>query len=318
MAIMENKKYQVFISSTYLDLKEERSKAMSAVLTAGCIPAGMEAFVAQDEEQFSVIKQIIDLCDFYILIIGGRYGSINPVTGKSYTEMEYDYAVSKGIPVFVFAHNDCSHLQRDEDEKSKAKFVLFRDEALKSRLGSMFDNPWELHSKIIATLFNAKSSYSRPGWVRGGSYDESELMKQIYELRMENDELKGRIAKESDSNNYSFLEETIDLHFVETMRVIVSSGMRIQTKDISPTYKDLFLHLALYLTSEISLFAYEEAVNDFVHGFHTSEKNALKIKSVFLMHGLFNERNERDRKGNSSIMVSLSEEGMKLLSKINK
>ncbi|MBR2714619.1 MAG: DUF4062 domain-containing protein, partial [Ruminococcus sp.] len=71
-------------------------KILDVLLTADCIPAGMEAFVATDAEQFEVIKQVIDLCDYYVLIIGKRYGSISPETGISYTEMEYDYAIDKG------------------------------------------------------------------------------------------------------------------------------------------------------------------------------------------------------------------------------
>lgn len=89
---MNGKKFQVFISSTYIDLIEERRKVLDVLLMADCIPAGMEAFVATDNEQFEVIKKVIDLCDYYVLIIGQRYGSINESTGISYTEMEYEYA----------------------------------------------------------------------------------------------------------------------------------------------------------------------------------------------------------------------------------
>lgn len=91
------KKYQVFISSTYTDLKEERQNITNILLMADCIPAGMEAFVAADDKQFNIIKRVIDLCDYYILVIGSRYGSINEKAGKSYTEMEFDYALSKRI-----------------------------------------------------------------------------------------------------------------------------------------------------------------------------------------------------------------------------
>lgn len=73
---------------------------------ANCIPAGMEVFVATNEEQFKVIKQVINLCDYFVLIIGARYGSLNETTGLSYTKMEYDYAVSKNIPVLVFSLDD--------------------------------------------------------------------------------------------------------------------------------------------------------------------------------------------------------------------
>lgn len=56
---MTQKKYQVFISSTYTDLIEERKKVQEILLMADCIPAGMEAFVATTEEQFQIIKKVI-------------------------------------------------------------------------------------------------------------------------------------------------------------------------------------------------------------------------------------------------------------------
>ena len=113
---MQNRKYQVFISSTYSDLVEERKKVLDVLLMADCIPAGMEAFVATDVEQFEVIKKVIDLCDYYILIIGQRYGSINPDTGISYTEMEYDYAIKNKIPVLVFVLDEQIVLPDDKKE----------------------------------------------------------------------------------------------------------------------------------------------------------------------------------------------------------
>lgn len=51
---MAEKKYQVFISSTYSDLVDERRRILDILLMADCIPAGMEAFVATDVEQFDV------------------------------------------------------------------------------------------------------------------------------------------------------------------------------------------------------------------------------------------------------------------------
>jgi len=41
---MREKKYQIFVSSTYEDLKDERQAAVEAILLAGHIPAGMELF----------------------------------------------------------------------------------------------------------------------------------------------------------------------------------------------------------------------------------------------------------------------------------
>ena len=70
------KKYQIFISSTYEDLKEVRAKAIHTILSMNQFPAGMELFSAADEEQWQIIKETIDSSDYYILIVGRKYGSI--------------------------------------------------------------------------------------------------------------------------------------------------------------------------------------------------------------------------------------------------
>lgn len=79
---MKDKKFQIFVSSTYTDLKEERQAAVEAILSAGHIPAGMELFSAGDESQMTVIKRWIDESDIYLLILGGRYGKLNLNLGK--------------------------------------------------------------------------------------------------------------------------------------------------------------------------------------------------------------------------------------------
>lgn len=99
-------KYQIFISSTYIDLKEERQATVEAILKKGHIPAGMELFSANNKSQWEVIKKWIDNSDIYVLLLGGRYGSINNETDLSYTEMEYEYAIEKSKPFFTLVLDD--------------------------------------------------------------------------------------------------------------------------------------------------------------------------------------------------------------------
>lgn len=81
-----NKKYQVFVSSTFQDLKDERKMVIESLLSnKDYIPVGMEYFPATNDDQMAFIKRLIDNCDYYILILGGRYGSIESESGKSYT-----------------------------------------------------------------------------------------------------------------------------------------------------------------------------------------------------------------------------------------
>src|SRR3984893_3243942 len=90
---------QVFVSSTFTDLRQERQAAVEAILSAGHIPAGMELFAAGDESQMEAIKQWIDESDVFLLILGGRYGSIELKSGKSYIHLQYEHALSKGQPL---------------------------------------------------------------------------------------------------------------------------------------------------------------------------------------------------------------------------
>ncbi|WP_214629728.1 DUF4062 domain-containing protein [Paenibacillus agaridevorans] len=116
------KRYQVFISSTYQDLIEERQEVMQALLELDCIPSGMELFPAANDDQWSLIKKVIEDSDYYMVIIGGRYGSIGP-EGISYTEMEYHYAVSCGKPVIAFLHKSPGELPANRTERTQENIV---------------------------------------------------------------------------------------------------------------------------------------------------------------------------------------------------
>ena len=153
-----DKRYQVFISSTYADLKEERRRVIETVLDADCIPAGMELFPAADEEQFEYIKRVIDDCDYYLLIIGGRYGSVT-AAGVSYTEQEYDYALGRGLKVIALLHenpDDISFGKSEQDPALRKKLQQFRDKVATGRLVKYWRSAeGELPGLVSTSLMNA-------------------------------------------------------------------------------------------------------------------------------------------------------------------
>ena len=129
------KKYQFFISSTYEDLKEERNKAIQAILTMNQFAIGMEMFSAANDDQWKIIKEAIDSSDFYILIIGNRYGSIEETTGISYTEKEFDYAVERKIPVLAFIVDSSVSMIADKfetDSQKISKLNAFKEKVKQS------------------------------------------------------------------------------------------------------------------------------------------------------------------------------------------
>lgn len=194
------KRYQIFVSSTFADLQEERQKVIQTLMEMDCIPAGMELFPAADEEQWEFIKRVIDDCDYYLLIIGGKYGSVTP-EGVSYTEMEYDYAVGKGLKVIALLHKSPEELPASKVEMAEAareKLATFRDKVKTGRLVKFWNSRDELPGLVALSLSKTIRTYPAVGWVRGGGEDTIELLRQINELRQENDVLRKQVASQPD------------------------------------------------------------------------------------------------------------------------
>lgn len=115
------RKFSIFISSTYEDLIDERQALLEVALENNFIPVGMEQFHAAPTSQWNVITKMIDECDFYLLVIGGRYGSIDETTNLSYTEKEYNYAKEKGLPVLVLI-KDSSAITESKKDTGNGKY----------------------------------------------------------------------------------------------------------------------------------------------------------------------------------------------------
>lgn len=163
------KKYQAFISSTFIDLESERKHVTSALLSYGIIPAGMEYFPASSKQQLDFIRPIIDDSDFYILIIGGRYGSIT-TDGISFTEAEFDYAREQGKIILTFIHKDPGSFplsKVDSDLDNRAKLEAFRAKTSSSRVVKYWENIHELVNAVTASIFQSQTDASILGWTRG-------------------------------------------------------------------------------------------------------------------------------------------------------
>ena len=192
-----DKRYKVFISSTYADLKEERAKVMQTIMSLNCIPAGMELFPASDDEQFEFIKRVIDDCDYYILIVGGRYGSLS-ADGISYTEKEFDYAKKKGIPILVFLHSDLESIPLGKSEKDPAKREMlnsFREKVSTGRLIKFWKTLEELVGQVATSLSITIMQYPAIGWVRANLQSTVESLQQENELRKEIAGLKDYVSR---------------------------------------------------------------------------------------------------------------------------
>lgn len=191
---MRQIRYQVFLSSTYDDLREERQQATQAILESGSFPSGMELFPASDDTQWELIKRVIEECDYYVVIVAGRYGSLGP-SGKSYTEMEYDYAVSKGIPVLGFVRDDIDSIPSkyiERTEEGRAKLQSFREKVM-SRTCRKYTNALELGMAVMKSLMSEARVRPRIGWVRADQARSEEDLQRERRLADELETAKSEI-----------------------------------------------------------------------------------------------------------------------------
>lgn len=189
---VHEKRYQVFISSTYQDLQEERRAVQDVVISMGDFPVQMESFPAADEDQFEFIKSLIDKCDYYVLIIAGRYGSVAD-GGLSYTHKEFRCAVERGVPVLVMLHGEPGKIPADKLEHSDAgrqRLKAFIGEAENKRLRKTWATLGDLKLAVREALDYAKATKPRVGWVRGDSVASLDALEELNEVRKENEKFR--------------------------------------------------------------------------------------------------------------------------------
>ena len=172
-------KYSIFVSSTYEDLKEERMALLPVLLENDFIPVGMELFHAAPASQWDVITRMIDDCDYYLLIIGGRYGTIDENEGISYTEKEYLYAKEHDIPVIAFLPSHPEKITRDKMDKDdlevkqeKLKQFIKRVE-LEDKTVTRYDNIDSLKYEVATSLKNLLKYAPRSGWIKADTFKEN-------------------------------------------------------------------------------------------------------------------------------------------------
>jgi len=266
-----DKRYQVFVSSTYQDLQEERQEVMHALLELDCIPSGMELFPAANETQWSLIKKVIDDSDYYLLILAGRYGSCGP-EGISYTEMEYRYALSINKPIIAFLHKDPGTIQANKCESSKdgkEKLAIFRA-FVEQKLCKQWSSPADLGSVVSRSLVQLIKSTPAVGWVRADELPDKDAALELLRLRQRVEELESELAMArttapKSSENLAQGEElhTLNYHFDSRDRTTYKGTK--WTGNFQTTWNSIFGSVAPLMINETSDRALRAAFNNFVH-----------------------------------------------------
>ena len=145
---------RVMISSTAFDLPEHRRHARDACERMSAHPLVMEQMPASPLDALALSRRYVDEADFYLGIFAFRYGFVPEGHEKSITELEYDRAVERNIPVFIFiAHDEHPVSFRDVERGAGApKLEALKDRLKKAHAVRTFRSPEELRTEIISTL----------------------------------------------------------------------------------------------------------------------------------------------------------------------
>jgi len=181
----------------------------------------MELFPAADDDSWELIKRFIAGCDYYVVIVRGRYGSVGDA-GKSYTQMEYDYAVEAGLPVLAFLHGDPGKIVADKTEdtnEGKAALENFREKIKAARHAKHWSFSKELPGLVALGMSSLMKIKPRVGWVRADQAADESAAQEILRLRRKIDELNAHIADTEQTappgtGDFARGEETILLHFM--------------------------------------------------------------------------------------------------------
>lgn len=270
-----DKRYQIFISSTFTDLQDERQAVLKAILELNHMPAGMELFPATDDTAWELIKDVIDSSDYYVLIIGGRYGSLDEA-GIGYTEKEYDYAVSTKKPVIALLHANPDNLPRgktESDPQSWEKLKKFRAKVEKAHTRVTWQNAEELKSKVIVGLTSETRRHPAIGWVRANNIPSDATIAEVLALKNRITELEQHNAKTSfqppiGAEQLAQGEDTFEVAFAFIARVVGERFSNSQDQRYSAklkiTWNSLFGAVAPSMIIEASDRAVNRALVDYL------------------------------------------------------
>jgi hypothetical protein len=144
----------IFISSTYEDMIPYREEVQRGLTRFEQIIKGMEYFGSSPEKPLEKCVSELNLSEIYIGIIGMRYGSVDDVSKKSFTQIEYEKAVETGKPILIYIIDENHPIpSKFVDTGDTAKLLQeFKNYLKKSHTITFFTTPQDLGMKVSNDL----------------------------------------------------------------------------------------------------------------------------------------------------------------------
>jgi hypothetical protein len=156
----------------------------------------MESFPTTDQQQLDYIKRIIDRSDYYIILVGRRYGWLSD-DELTFTEGAFEYARTKGLPILAFLPENSSNVACNAIEPEaqlKEKLDAFKARLKTGRIVEFWSNENDLCMKVVMAVATAVNLKPGVGWIRGDQAINPKLLQELEKLRIENANLRQKLT----------------------------------------------------------------------------------------------------------------------------
>lgn len=234
-----DKRYQIFVSSTSMDLRDERTKVFQTLMEMGCLPARIKLSPTADEEQWSFVERVIDDCDYSLVILGDRYRSLTSEGIRS-TERAYDYAVGRGIKVIAMIHEPPEQSPVgtiDRSPETVEALSRLRDKVSKGSLVKRWTQADQLPALVALSLSKTIKTYPAVGWARATA--STEVLAELNEAGKRIKELEAKVAKLKGELQARAAAKYEGRTFKELVRVLAGIEVDFQWNDGSTAKSNL-------------------------------------------------------------------------------
>lgn len=177
---MVDKRYQVYISTSGLEMSDAYRTLCQTLVVMGYFPWGVEE---RSSKTATLARRKIDESDYVILLLGADYGMLSS-SGMSYMQLEYIYALARQKPViaFILAEPRTTTNYYQMPALIQQKFEQFRQQIVQDvQCVYEFDDITDLELKARVHMPEVLLCYPAQGWIR--SYGTRLLQDEIQRLK---------------------------------------------------------------------------------------------------------------------------------------
>ena len=262
---MLDKRYQVLITTSGKEMQPERMVVSQTLIGMGFFSWGLEQ---RTPLSTAFARRQIDDCDYVLLLLGSQYGE-QSVSGVSYLQLEYIYAVTKQKPVIVFMHEKPESRDNELQEQKAAlkdKFYEFRHQLQKEvEQVVTYRTLRDLELAVRSYMPQMLERYPVLGWVRPQSIQS--LQDEIDRLKSKVKQLEQTQGKSEDDPFLSLPKVTINetLSFEYRMHAYQDGNFKELSSIRETTWAEIFHVLAIEFKSPCPEEYFSKVLNSYLN-----------------------------------------------------